>query len=70
MKRTELIPAMIAGLTLLLGGGIWAAVRRAKASPIGDIWFLLVLLFIAGISLSVFLAYAFVFADAATLAVI
>jgi hypothetical protein len=74
MKRADLLPALLAGLAALMGGG-WLVIRHFHTGfhpqfLADGAWLLLVLLFLAGVSLIAFLAYAFAFVNSSTIAVI
>ncbi len=75
MKRTDFIPVLLISLLVLLGGG-WMTARRLREKPhswrkiLEGSWLMVFLLVLAGISLVVFLTYAFAFANSATIAVI
>jgi hypothetical protein len=75
MKRTDWIPALIASLAAMLGGGlIFSGHRGGRKNSFGKLsdgsWLIVVLLLVAGISLVVFLTYAFTFVYSANIAVI
>ena len=75
MKRADFIPVLLAGLTALLGGGLIAVKRRGGQFHLNHMkldgpWWMLLLLLVAGISLIVFLTYAFAFVNSASIAVI
>lgn len=72
MKRTDFLPLLIAGLVAVLGGVlIRASVRQNLSGKVQDgSWWMILLLLVAGISLVVFLTYAFASVNSAALAVI
>ncbi|HMN62533.1 MAG TPA: hypothetical protein PJ988_19370 [Anaerolinea sp.] len=72
MKRTDFLPLLIAGLVAVLGGVlVRASFRQNLFSKVQDgSWWMILLLLVAGISLVVFLTYAFASVNSAALAVI
>jgi len=72
MKRTDFLPLLIAGLMALVGGVlIRVSIRQNLSGKVRDgSWWMILLLLVAGISLVVFLTYAFASVNSAALAVI